>query len=89
MHLLEGADFFDDLAFRGEAAFFAFGKEDVVAYGDDEDAAAAADEFTLHAQCFLELGRQTGGPGEVVSNAAVVDSNAQWLRLTWFRRERP
>ena len=41
------------------------------------------------AQLFLDFGRQTGGPREVVSNSAVVDSNAQWIRLTWFRRERP
>jgi hypothetical protein len=42
---------------------------------DVEDAAAAADELTVDTEFTLDLSRQTGGSGEVVSNAAVVDSD--------------
>lgn len=61
--LLQRPHFFDDLAVGGEAAFFPFREEDTVFDGDDEDAAAAADEVTLDTQRIFELGRQTGGPG--------------------------
>jgi hypothetical protein len=65
----------DDLALGGKATFFAFREEGLIADADDEDAAAAADELTIEAEAVFDGGRQTGGPREVVSNAAVIDSN--------------
>ena len=65
----------DDLALAGEAAFFLLGEDRLAVDADDEDAAAAADELTVDAELLLQRGRQTGGPGKVVSNAAVVDAN--------------
>jgi hypothetical protein len=40
---------------------------------DIEHAAAAADELRLDTEFLFDRGRQTGGPGKVVSNAAVFD----------------
>jgi hypothetical protein len=71
----EGLKLLEDLLFRREACFLLLGKENVIVRGDYENAAAAAYELALDTQCLLDLGRQTGGPGKVVSNAAVVDSN--------------
>jgi hypothetical protein len=51
------------------------GEDPLVVDGDDEDAAAAADDLRVDAQLSLDLSRQTGGSGEVVSNAAVIDSD--------------
>jgi hypothetical protein len=73
--LLQSAQLLDDLALGGEAALFFLGEELPVIGGDDEDAAGAAHELGLDAEVLPDLGRQTGGAGEVVSNAAVVDSN--------------
>ena len=67
------AELVDDLALAREAPFLLLGEERLVVGGDDEDAAGAADELGVDAELFLDLGRQTGGPREVVSNAAVVD----------------
>jgi hypothetical protein len=41
----------------------------------DEDTAAAANELAVDTEVLLDLSRQTGGSGKVVSNAAIVDSN--------------
>jgi len=65
----------DDLALRREAAFFFFIEDLPVVDGDDEDAAAAADDLAVEAELFPDFSRQTGGSREVVSNAAVIDSN--------------
>ena len=65
----------DDLAFGGEPALFLLREELPVVHAHDEDAARAADELTLVSEGSFDLGRQTGGPGKVVSNAAVIDSN--------------
>ena len=40
-----------------------------------EDAFAALDECGFHAEGFPDLGRRTGGLGEVVSHAAVFDGD--------------
>ena len=63
----------DDLALRGEASLVVLGEDLLGVDGDDEDAAAAADELRLDAELFPDFSRQTGGSREVVSNAAVID----------------
>jgi len=51
-------------------------REDELAVGEDvEDAAIAPDELGLDAEPLGERGLQTGGPGPVVSAAAVVDGD--------------
>jgi hypothetical protein len=78
--LLQRLQFLDDLRLGGKTPLLFLREEGVVADGDDEDAAGTADEIGLEAEGLPDRGRQTGGPGKVVSNAAVVDSNAhaQW-----------
>lgn len=51
------------------------GKDPLIIRGDEEDPAAAAHDLAVDSELFLDLSRQTGGSGEVVSNAAVVDAN--------------
>jgi hypothetical protein len=51
-----------------------FGEEALVVDGDDEDPAASANDLAVDAEFAFDLSRQTGGSGEIVSNAAVVDS---------------
>ena len=56
-----------------ESVFVVF-REDLLPVNHDvEDAAAPADQFRVESQFRLDLGRQTGGPGEVVSLHAVTD----------------
>src|SRR5260370_42078288 len=40
-----------------------------------EAAAAAAHELAVDAELLLDFSRQTGGSGQVVSNAAIIDTN--------------
>lgn len=47
--------------------------------GDLEDSATALDEHRRDADCLLDPGRQTGGPGQVVSLHAVGDRDLQRL----------
>jgi len=65
---------FDDLALGGKASRVVLGEDLRVVDADDEDAAAAADQLRFDAELLPDLSRQTGGSGQVVSNAAVVDS---------------
>jgi hypothetical protein len=62
-----------DLAGVGEAAQLFLGEDEVVPYGDLEDATAAANQLRLDAELLLDLSRQTGGTGVVVSARAVLD----------------
>lgn len=73
--LTQLAQFLDHFRFRRKPSLFPLGEQLLVVGGDDEDAAAAANELAVEAQFLLDLSRQTGGSGKVVSNAAVVDSN--------------
>jgi len=52
--------------------------------GNVEHTAAALDELGLHAELLGDFGRQTGGPREVASTAAVLDGDVHDL----FREER-
>jgi hypothetical protein len=56
-----------------EAAQLFLGEDEVVSHGDLEDATAAANQLRLDAELLLDLGRQTGGTGVVVSARAVLD----------------
>jgi hypothetical protein len=69
------AKFFEDLALGWKTAFVAFRENLVPIDGDDEDSSATADDLAVDAEFSFDLSRQTGGSGEIVSNAAVVDSN--------------
>jgi hypothetical protein len=71
----------ENLALGREAAFLFLREDDFAVDRDDEDSAAAADDFAVDPEFALDLSRQTGGSWEVVSNAAVVDSNMheQWI----------
>jgi hypothetical protein len=63
-----------------------FAEEELVVGGHFEDAAAAADDLAVDAELFLDFSRQTGGSGEVVSNAAVVDSDVHFCSLSRAQR---
>ena len=58
-----------------EAAQLLLGEDEVVSHGDLEDPAAATDELGLDAELLLDLGRQTGGTGIIVSARAVFDGD--------------
>jgi len=58
-----GAQLLDDLALGREAAFVLFGEDLPAVDADDEDAAAAADDFAVDAQLPFNFSRQTGGSG--------------------------
>lgn len=72
---LSGAHLIENLALRREPALIALREDLLPVDGDDEDPAAAADDLTVDAEFSFDLSRQTGGSGEIVSNAAVIDSN--------------
>jgi hypothetical protein len=69
-----GAELFQDLALARKPAFVAFRENRLSVHAHDEDASAAADDLAVDAEFSFDLSRQTGGSGEIVSNAAVVDS---------------
>ncbi|HUF18762.1 MAG TPA: hypothetical protein VMS12_12030, partial [Thermoanaerobaculia bacterium] len=47
--------------------------DQIVSRGDVEVAVATLDQFRLDTELLPDGGRQTGGPGKVVSNDAVFD----------------
>jgi hypothetical protein len=65
----------ENLALRRKAPFLFLREDGFTVDRDDEDSAAAADDFAVDSEFPFDLSRQTGGSWEVVSNAAVVDSN--------------
>lgn len=67
------AELADDLVFAGVAAFGELREEELAVAGDLEGSAVARDELDLDGERFLDGGRQTGGPGKVVSADAVLD----------------
>jgi hypothetical protein len=65
----------DDFGGLGEAAVAVLG-EDELAVGDDvEDAVIALEELRLDAERLPDVGRQTGGPRQIVSAYAVLDGD--------------
>jgi hypothetical protein len=76
----------DDLGGVGEAAVAVLG-EDQPAVGDDvEDAAIALQELRLDAERLPDVGRQTGGPWQIVSAYAVLDGDLH--RMPAWTRQR-
>jgi hypothetical protein len=67
------AQFLDDLGLGRKAIFLCLRKDQLVVDDDVEDSAAEANDLRFESELFLDLGRQTGGPWKVVSNAAVFD----------------
>ena len=65
----------EDFTVFGEAIELMFGEEKVAVGVHIENAAAALDERGFVTRRILDLGRQTGGPGEVVSLPAVLDGD--------------
>src|SRR5438270_6873286 len=72
---LHGAQLIEDLFFGGETSLGVLVEEQLIVRRHFEDPAAAAHDLAVDAELFLDLSRQTGGSREVVSNAAVIDSN--------------
>jgi hypothetical protein len=58
-----------------EASQLFLGEDQVVGHGDLEDATTATDQIGLDAELLLDLSRQTGGAGVVVSARAVLDGD--------------
>src|SRR5262249_4002939 len=67
----------------GKAARAVLGIDQRTVRRDVEHAVAALDELGLHAELCRDFGRQTGGPGEVVSTDAVLDGDAHDSRSCW------
>ena len=65
----------DDLAGTRETAGLLLGEDQLIADRDLEDASVAPDQLGLDAELLLELVRQTGGTGVVVSDGAVLDDD--------------
>ena len=65
----------EDLLDTGEAVLAALREHEAVVHRHLELAAAAGLEFGLDAPVLTNLGRQTGGPWEVVSLHAVADDD--------------
>lgn len=63
----------EDLVLFGEASDAVLREDQAIVLVDVEDPAVPADEFRFRAGRFLDPGRQTGGPRQVVSATAVVD----------------
>ena len=63
----------DDLTVVGKAVQRTLGEDQLAVDGDFKHAAARGDELAVNLERFLQLGRQTGGAGFVVSLAAVFD----------------
>jgi hypothetical protein len=64
-----------DLAGVRETACLLLGEEQLVVDGDLEDSSGTLDELRLDPEFPLDLLRQTGGAGVVVSDAAVLDND--------------
>jgi hypothetical protein len=65
----------EDLALRRKPPLFLLGEDGLPVDADDEDAAASANDLTVDPELPFDFSRQTGGSRQVVSNAAIVDSN--------------
>lgn len=64
------------LAALGEAPEGLLGEDEVAVELDFENAVLTLDQVGVEVEALLQLGRQTGGTGLVVSNNAVFDAEA-------------
>jgi len=69
----------EDLLLGRETPLVVLREDALVVDGHIEDAAASADDLTIDSELLLDLSRQTGGSGEVVSDSAVVDPDVHLL----------
>ena len=72
------AESFDDLGLVGKATLLELREDLRVTRKHIEDASAAADQLRIVPELCLDLGRQTGGPGKEVSDAAVVNDDVHF-----------
>ena len=84
--LLNRADLVDDLPLGWEPSLIVLAEHASVIDRHVEPSAAASNDFAIDPELILELGRQTGGPGKVISNAAIVDSNTHQIPQTTSSR---
>ena len=70
----------EDLFRLGKSTEGLLGEDQLAVAGDLENASLPFDQPGFDTELLLDLGRQTGGPGEIVSDAAVfdLDSHAVW-----------
>src|SRR5262249_10035426 len=74
-----------DLLGGGEAALLLLREDQLAVHADLELTAASLDERAVDAALLLDLGRQTGSPGQIASLPAVADLDVH----RWFVAERP
>ena len=67
-----------------EAPGFVLREDQLVVLVDVEDAATSPDQLGFGSRLFLDPGRQTGGTGQVVSAAAVVDRDGHDVAPEWL-----
>jgi hypothetical protein len=80
-----GAQALKDLAGLREAVLFMLAEDPPAVQLHVEDAAAAGDQSDVLATLPLEEVRQTGGPGQVVSDLAVGDADGHGMLLSTGR----
>jgi hypothetical protein len=73
----------ENLALGRKTSLVSFREDRLSVDRDDEDSSAAADDFAVDRKLSFDLSRQTGGSWEIVSNAAVVDSNVHEINGQW------
>jgi len=71
----ERANLLEDFFLFGKTSFVGLRKNLRAVDADVEDSAAEADDLRVEPELSFNLGRQTGGPWEVVSNSAVFDED--------------
>ena len=81
-----GAQGLEHLAVFGESPHLVLGEDQLAIDGHVEDTAVSLHELDFTAELPLDLGRQTGGPGQVVSANAVLDGDGHG-RTSWFPPE--
>ena len=68
-------------------SLFVFGEDQLAVHDDVVDAPAPSDELGVEAACLPDCGRQTGGPGEIVSARAVGDADLHVVPLAgWWKQ---
>ena len=70
-----GGDCALDLARSGKAPELLLGEDELAVQLDVEDAAAALDQRGAGPELLLQLVRQTGGAGQIVSSHAILDGD--------------
>jgi hypothetical protein len=71
----QGAQLVDDFGFCRKSSFVVLREHLLTVGSDEKDPAAPPLDLALDSELVLDRSRQTGGPREVISNAAVVDAD--------------